>query len=265
MGEHEESYVHNNARLCSAHFDDNAFTSTLKEKLIKGAVPINLHTADREIPSYNPVSPPQLSDAESPAGTNLLLTPSPSRRNSIKRTPKTLEIIQLRRKVTKLRKKLFKKKEEGILQKLRSKLNVDQYEFVLSQIRAGLVTPSSRRWTRADKAFAWSIYSHSAAAYMLLRQILPLPSKNTLRKSIRNVAVGDGCCPVLFNALTEQVKDMNEVDKICTLSFDEMSIKTHLSYNAMLDAVDGFESIISNDGSPQLATQSLVFMLRGIM
>ena len=42
-----------------------------------------------------------------------------------------------------------------------------------------------------------------------------------------------------------------------------MSIKTKLHYNAQLDCVDGWEST-EKDGPKQLATQALVFMIRGI-
>lgn len=57
---------------------------------------------------------------------------------------------------------------------------------------------------------------------------------------------------------------MKDKEKICTIVFDDMSIRACLNYNAALDIIDGFAS---DDGSTnkKMATQVLVFMLRGVI
>ena len=80
-----------------------------------------------------------------------------------------------------------------------------------------------------------------------------------------NVTKDVGFCPILKKALQQKVEKMeNETDKFCTLVFDEMSIKNKLHYNAKLDCVDGWESAERENGPKQIATQALVFMIRGI-
>lgn len=57
---------------------------------------------------------------------------------------------------------------------------------------------------------------------------------------------------------------MQELEKICTVVFDEISIKEELNYNAKLDIIDGYESA-RTDESRQFANHALVFMLRGVI
>lgn len=57
---------------------------------------------------------------------------------------------------------------------------------------------------------------------------------------------------------------MTEIDKYCLLIFDEMSIKPSLIYNERLDKIEGFQDYGSRGRSCEIATEALVFMIRGL-
>lgn len=260
LTERGAKYIYNNGRLCAAHFDDKYFTSTRKEKLHKvAAIPVDL----RDVPQLSPVSGNSVEISEVCEATPHMKPKSTPAQPVLQRTPKTREILNLRSKLSKAKKGLFKqKKKNNVLEQLKDMLTSRQYDFVASQIRAGRRKPKGRRWTSKDKAFALNICHHSPAAYKLLRRFLAFPCRSTLRRCTGNIAKDDGFCPILQKALSEKAKKMKDIDKFCTLVFDEMSIKSALSYNATLDIVDGFES--GNTENPKMATQAMVFMLRGV-
>lgn len=57
---------------------------------------------------------------------------------------------------------------------------------------------------------------------------------------------------------------MTEEEKYCTLVFDEMKIKKYLEYSKYLDLVEGYEDLSSKRCSNALATQAMIFLIRGI-
>lgn len=287
--ERDEVYVYNNGRICAKHFSDEAFNSTLKTKLIKFALPIDLRnnsqnaseTPDPSIRnttlyslltgvdltglvSARRILQPGLDNCPPPSMPDCSLD-NPEPVCIDQRTPKTKEIQRLRCANSKLKKKLFKTERclrRDLHEELKDRLTKRQYEFVMSQLRTGKVHPKGRRWTCKEKAFALNIFYRSSATYNALRKTcgLSLPCRNTLKKSIGNVAKDDGICPTLLEALKLKTQEMKDDEKICTLIFDEMSLKNRLAYNGGLDKVDGFES----SGTGKLAGQALVFMIRGV-
>ena len=57
---------------------------------------------------------------------------------------------------------------------------------------------------------------------------------------------------------------MNEVNRLCTISFDEISIKANLYYDSAIDEVVGLEDDGEHKGN-LVASSALVFMVRGIV
>jgi hypothetical protein len=57
---------------------------------------------------------------------------------------------------------------------------------------------------------------------------------------------------------------MDEQNKLCVLLFDEMSLKTNLTYNASLDVIEGYENFGPLGEGTQTANSALVFMVKGL-
>ena len=57
---------------------------------------------------------------------------------------------------------------------------------------------------------------------------------------------------------------MNEASKLCSISTDEISLKTCLLYDSAKDEVVGVEDFGDGKRSERLATSAVVFMARGI-
>ena len=57
---------------------------------------------------------------------------------------------------------------------------------------------------------------------------------------------------------------MSDNEKLCILSFDEISLKTHLEYCSNKDLLIGLEDYGDGEKTNFLATSAIVFMARGI-
>ena len=55
---------------------------------------------------------------------------------------------------------------------------------------------------------------------------------------------------------------MNEQDNQCVLIFDEMSLKSGLTYNAQTDSIEGFEDFGDLGPTKYVANHALAFMVR---
>lgn len=56
---------------------------------------------------------------------------------------------------------------------------------------------------------------------------------------------------------------MTELDKVCTIGWDEMSLTANLNFDQIKDYIDGFEELGSKR-TTDFSTHALVFMVRGI-
>lgn len=61
-----------------------------------------------------------------------------------------------------------------------------------------------------------------------------------------------------------KVSSMTYEETFCTLIFDEMKIKQFLEYSKVLDIVEGFEDLGTFGRTSAIASQIMVFMIRGI-
>ncbi|GFO24972.1 THAP domain-containing protein 9 [Plakobranchus ocellatus] len=68
----------------------------------------------------------------------------------------------------------------------------------------------------------------------------------------------------ILQALKVKVKSMTPDEKLCTLVFDEMSIKEAVCYDPKQDVVRGFEDYAHLGRSRYIANHACVFMARGL-
>ena len=138
-------------------------------------------------------------------------------------------------------------------------------DFIKSQIKIN-ATKSKKgyRWSLRDKMFALSIFYHSRKVYALLRKLFIMPSKTTLLKMLQKTNIYPGFSTNVFDALQRKVSTMTESNRQCVLVFDEMSIKTHLSYNRHHDCIEGFTDLGSLGKTKFVANHAIAFMVRGI-
>lgn len=88
----------------------------------------------------------------------------------------------------------------------------------------------------------------------------------TLRRFTRTFYLLPGIQNITFQILKIKTETLNEIDKYCTLSMDEMFLKAHLFYNSTRDKVIGFEDLgLDNRSEKYLPACSVAVMLvRGI-
>ena len=180
---------------------------------------------------------------------------------------------KLQARLSRARKKL-RKFEQGDQKKLGMKAllnSLDEYlppksvNFFKNQIKNCQKSPRGVRFAEVDKLFALRIWFHSRSAYHILRQLLPsLPSKSTLIRQLRSTAIYPGFQGQVFDALKVKVSAMAEADKQCVLIFDEMSLKSDLTYNSHDDYIEGLEDFGDFLCSPFVANHALAFMVRGL-
>lgn len=233
-------------------------------------------------PVQDNASPENFQIIESPDTSKKFLSSSPNvsnlvsnednEDNAFKQTPKSRKINRYRTTISRLKKRLFSEKHSAseqskfqLLKALKKHVRPALYNILEAQLRNSGAT-NGRRWSASDKAFAFSIYIRSPAAYKSLKRFLVLPTQRTLRRSVQGVCQATGFCPEVFDVLREKVNQMDDDERQCILSFDEMSIRPSLQYNAKTDYVHGYQDEISvcDNHNIKIATHTLVFMARGI-
>jgi len=75
-------------------------------------------------------------------------------------------------------------------------------------------------------------------------------------------------CPSISNdilkILNQKLSNMTEMEKLCVLTFDEMSVKTALRYDTVNDQFVGLEDYGNGCRGKGLANQALVVMIRSL-
>lgn len=190
-------------------------------------------------------------------------------------TPKTVKIKSLKSKVYYLKRKSMNLTKAPKNSKLiiKTVLNMIKpivkpvvYNFIKCQlINNNFVSKYGRRWSVTDKNFCLQLYLSSPKAYNTLRDLLNLPCKSTLVKMISGIQLEPGFSPVIFSCFELVAKNLKLHDKICIVSFDEMTLKPGLVYDKKKDRLVGYENYGSSlESSSNLATHALVFMVRGL-
>ena len=137
-------------------------------------------------------------------------------------------------------------------------------KFFASQIRLACVRRQGFRWSDEAKASALKIYYASPKCYRLLKKVFALPSLATLRRFLQNVPIEPGFNQVILDALKIKVGQMKEHMRICSLVFDEMSIRQFVKLNRSKDHIDGLEDFGNGQRTLRLANHAGVFIMSGI-
>lgn len=151
-----------------------------------------------------------------------------------------------------------------------SKFKNERYSSVSSKVLAEMQmyrkNKSTLPWKLSEKQFSINLYYKSPATYKFLRnkQNIILPSETTIRRWIGNSKFCPGFNLRWLKHIKNKLDTMTDNEKYCVLLFDEMKIKSFLEYSKYLDMVEGFEDLGHKGRTKKLATQSMVFIIRGL-
>lgn len=137
---------------------------------------------------------------------------------------------RLRVKVKKLETSLATAKHNlsvrEVIQGVKRYLDEPMLSFFASQLRNATHSRlKGRRWTNTEKGMALSLYHQGPQAYRFywLINLAPGFPENVLQMLEKRVGI------------------MHAREKLCVVSFDEVSLQSCLTYNASMDSVEGFE------------------------
>lgn len=153
--------------------------------------------------------------------------------------------------------------DDNVVKYLSRKFNKQQLEIFKMQIFNSDKKINARRYNDDQKSLCLSMYKQSPKKYRFLRRFLILPSKSTLGRHRAHLMFQSGIDPKLMGIIKQKVKEMPEEDKLCVLSWDEVSLTAHLDYDKSRDIIEGFVDM-NGLRRPEFATHSLTFMVRGI-
>ena len=156
------------------------------------------------------------------------------------------------------RKPSQKLKMSEVFAAIKSKLPPLAAKFVIEQLQVSTKKKNGLRWSDFTQSICLQLKSASPKAYKILRKIFTLPGKTTLTNILNKVSVVEGWHQSVLFALTHASKGLSNMDKMVTITFDEMSLKQNVSYNAGLDRVEGL------DKNGQMVNHAGVFMMRSV-
>ena len=88
------------------------------------------------------------------------------------------------------------------------------------------------------------MYYHGLKTYRFLSQLFQLPSVTSLRRWLHNITVHPGILKDILHVLSQKFSNMTDMEKLCVLTFDEMSIKAALRYDNVNDCFIGLEDYV---------------------
>ena len=157
-----------------------------------------------------------------------------------------------------------KSKREKTIEQALSQLPPNMANFVKEQINLFSKKSKGRRYSPEMKTIALSIYHASGKAYKILSKLFILPNKSSLKRFISNIPTTSGISEEILKAIQQKVLHMKDMEKICTLCIDEISLKSHLYYSVPDDKIIGLEDFGNGVRSKKNATSALVLLIRSI-
>lgn len=96
-------------------------------------------------------------------------------------------------------------------------------------------------WPVSDIVKGLSLLSISRKAYRIVRENwqIPLPCERTLQKWLHQYRMTPGILRPVTQLLQDQTADLTQMQKICILSFDEMSICAQVDWDKTTDTIYG--------------------------
>ena len=114
-------------------------------------------------------------------------------------------------------------------------------KLIEGQIRLHTRKSGGKRCTPEVKSFAVSLYHASGKAYRLVSKFFQLPSKSSLLRWVSGFPLSPDISQPALDAIESKVNCMSDAGKLCTISMDEISLKTSLQYDSTRDDVVGVE------------------------
>lgn len=114
--------------------------------------------------------------------------------------------------------------------------------FTENQIKCLLGTTKKVRWTNEELSLSFTLHYLSIRAYLFVKNKMniPLPSLSCLRKWASTVNMQQGHLNSVYKFLKVAASKMTtDTDRICTLMFDEMKVKSTYEYDRKNDTVLG--------------------------
>lgn len=128
---------------------------------------------------------------------------------------------------------------------------------------------TGRRYTVEQKSLCLALYKQGPRSYRFKEKWCILPTRRTLGRYSADLIFKSGVDSKMFEVIKNVVKDWPEEDKVCGVTFDEVSLKEQLSYSQAQDKIEGFIELSETNGTqkqkPRFATHALTFMVRGLM
>ncbi|KAL4119564.1 hypothetical protein QTP88_012369 [Uroleucon formosanum] len=143
------------------------------------------------------------------------------------------------------KKNILLKKNSSTISKLRKKIQVSRNKFNLHKLKKNITFSSI-----GSKVIAEMQMFHKR--------------ETTLRRWIGKSKFCPGFNSFWLKQIKIKLDTMSDDEKYCVIIFDEMKIKSFLEYSKYLDMVEGFEDLGHRGRTNKLATQAMVFMVRGL-
>lgn len=139
-------------------------------------------------------------------------------------------------------------------------------DFVLTFVMMQIFHKTGNRYTEDEKQIALKIHYTSPSLYSKMRSEFNfrLPSYSTIKGWFGKVELWPGICPAMFQHLGTKVSSMSPDERNCVLLFDEVRIKKAFDLHDGKQKIEGFEDLGSFGCSSGVATDALVFMVRGL-
>ena len=138
------------------------------------------------------------------------------------------------------------------------------YDFMESQVKAARRKERGKRYDNQEVLYSLALYYQSPRAYRLLRKRFTLPSPRVLRRRMQLIQMEPGFQDSVIAILAEKLRQTPEADRMVVLSFDEIQLRTKLSYLPASDRVEGVEDFGAMGKTSRLADHALTFMVRGL-
>jgi hypothetical protein len=159
-------------------------------------------------------------------------------------------------------KKLKTFSHSSLLQDIEKHFDATGATFLKSQfVNIHRKNPS---WSLDNKVFALALYKRGPKCYRFLSRFIKLPSKSTISKFLQKVPFQTGINMQLFEKLKTRVSKMSNVNKLCSVMFDEISLATNLTYCKLTDSIIGYEDLGTLGRTNSCANHALVFMVQSI-
>lgn len=242
----DDQSLHNPEEIIAATVDDGSMTHRNDEHKTESTLSVpNIYEKLKPKTKYDPVA----------RKMRYLL----KRNKELKKKLKDCEAANIKsNKKTKVKKKIA-----TVLKTLSTELPSAHYNFINLQLKNTGKAKKGYRFSSEERTLALVIYKQNPKRYKQLLKMANLPTRRTLMTHSASIRFKEGINPHLMSFIKEEVSQLPELDKMCTIGWDEMSLTANLTFDQIKDYIDGFEDIGSKRTN-NFATHALVFMVRGI-